>query len=118
MLGCSMIFVAWDEEKQSSMLYKTEPSGYYAGFKACATGVKQIEAVNFLEKNFKKKDNKEPENLRETVETALAALSTALQSDLKSNQIEVGIVSKENPKFTSLSKDEIDDYLNSLADKE
>jgi len=118
MLGCSMIFIAWDEEQQTSMLYKTEPSGYYAGFKACATGVKQIEAVNFLEKNFKKKDNKEPENLRETVETALAALSTALQSDLKSNQIEVGIVSKENPKFASLSKDEIDDYLNSLADKE
>jgi len=118
MLGCSMVFIAWDEEQQTPMLYKTEPSGYYAGFKACATGVKQIEAMNYLEKNFKKKDNKEPENLREAVETALAALSTALQSDLKANQIEVGIVSKDSPKFVSLTKEEIDDYLNSLADKE
>merc|ERR1711907_521193 len=93
MLGTTMVFLGWDDEQQKPLLYRTEPSGYYAGFKACATGVKQIEA-------------------------GIAALMTALACDIKSHQIEVGVVSKDNPEFTVLSKKEIDEHLNSLAEKE
>jgi len=118
MLGCTLCFIGWDEEQDCVHLFKTEPSGYYAGFKACASGVKQIEATTFLEKNFKKKGNKCPESLNETIETALAAMSTALAADLKSNQLEVGIVSKASPEFRTLSREEIDERLNSLAEKE
>jgi len=118
MLGCSLCFIGWDAEQEQVHLYKTEPSGYYAGFKACASGVKQTEATTFLEKDFKKRNNQEPGTLQETMETALAAMSTALASDLKSSQLEVGMVSKEQPLFRVLSKEEIDDYLTSLAEKE
>merc|ERR1711974_27099 len=106
------------EDQEIPLLYRTEPSGYYAGFRACATGVKQIEATTFLEKNFKKRDNAAPATLQETVEIALSAMSTALASDLKSNQLEVAVVSKENPEFTVLSRAEIDEHLNALAEKE
>jgi len=118
MLGTTMVFLGWDDEQQKPLLYRTEPSGYYAGFKACATGVKQIEATTFLEKNFKKRDNKCPESVSDTIETGIAALMTALACDIKSHQIEVGVVSKDNPEFTVLSKKEIDEHLNSLAEKE
>jgi len=118
MLGCTLCFIGWDEEQDCVHLFKSEPSGYYAGFKACASGVKQIEATTFLEKNYKKRGNKEPATYEETVETALAALSTALAADLKSNQIEVGVVSKANPNFRTLSAAEIDEHLNSLAERD
>lgn len=118
MLGCTLCFIGWDEEQNCVHLFKSEPSGYYAGFKACASGVKQIEATTFLEKNFKKRGNKVPTDLNETIETALGAMSTALASDLKSNQLEVGVVSKDHPEFRTLTAAEIDDHLNSLAEKE
>lgn len=51
-----MIFVAIDEENRPQ-LYKTDPAGYYCGYKATAAGVKQTEANSFLEKKLKKRQN-------------------------------------------------------------
>ena len=65
-----IMIISFDDEQQTAMLYRVEPSGYYAGFKAVASGVKQIEATTFLEKNFKKRSNKVPENLEETIEVS------------------------------------------------
>jgi len=118
MLGTTMVFLGYDEEQNMPLLYRTEPSGYYAGFKACATGVKQIEATTFLEKNFKKRENKCPKTTAETIKIGIATLMTALAQDIKSNQIEIAVVSKENPEFTVLTTAQIDEHLNSLAEEE
>lgn len=43
---------------------------------------------------------------------------TALAQDIKSNQIEIAVVSKENPEFTVLTTAQIDEHLNLLAEEE
>lgn len=55
-LGCSMILIGIDDEL-GPQLFKTDPAGYYSGYKAISAGVKQIEANNFLEKKVKKKND-------------------------------------------------------------
>ena len=52
----AMMLIGIDDEL-GPQLYKTDPAGYYSGFKACAVGVKQTEANSFFEKKMKKKPN-------------------------------------------------------------
>eukprot|EP01135_Chromosphaera_perkinsii_P008097 Nk52_evm13s1129 gene=Nk52_evmTU13s1129 len=113
-LGCSMILIGMDEEK-GPQVFKSDPAGYYVGYKATAAGVKTQEATNFLEKKFKKNPKW---NTKETIEMAITALSTVVSSDFKPSEIEIGVVSKENPRFQILSEKEIDEHLTSLAEKD
>ncbi len=48
--------IGYDEERGPQVL-KTDPAGYYCGFKATSAGVKQLEANSFLEKKIKKKQD-------------------------------------------------------------
>ena len=61
-----MILVAMDEER-GPQLYKTDPAGYFCGYKATSVGVKQVEANNYLEKKIRKKPQW---NYTETVEVS------------------------------------------------
>lgn len=66
-----MILIAMDEER-GPQVYKTDPAGYYCGYKATSVGAKQTEANNYMEKKIRKKPSW---NFHDTVEVMDVASS-------------------------------------------
>jgi 20S proteasome subunit alpha 1 len=90
-----------------------------------ATGPKMQEALNFLEKKIKNKDCAAGD-WKEVVELGITTLNTVLSVDFKKNELEIGIVGGpradgkdgiENG-FRTLTEEEIDERLQSIADKD
>ncbi|RCH99478.1 hypothetical protein CU097_015640, partial [Rhizopus azygosporus] len=80
-----------------------------------AAGAKQQEALNYLEKKLKKN----PElNMEDTIELAITTLSNVLAVDFKAAELEIGIVTKDNTDFRTLSTEEIDDHLQRIVEKD
>ena len=123
-LGIATTLISLDSEF-GPQLYKTDPAGYFVGYKATASGPKSQEALNFLEKKLKNKDHAEGE-WDEVVELAITALSTVLSVDFKKGEIEIGIVGgprtdgKEGTQsqFRALTQKEIDERLQAIAEKD
>lgn len=113
-LGCSMVLIGFDPEL-GPCVYKTDPAGYYCGFRAISVGVKQTEANSYLEKKLKKKTEY---NQEEAIQMAIQCLSTVLALDFKSNEIEIGVITRDNPEFRKLGKEEIEKHLNDIAEKD
>jgi len=123
-LGVAATLISVDSEF-GPQLYKCDPAGYYAGYKGVSTGPKMQEALNFLEKKIKNKDSASGD-WKEVVELGITTLNTVLSVDFKKTELEVGIVGgpradgKEGVElgFRILSEDEIDERLQSIADKD
>lgn len=109
-----MVLIAYDDESGPSV-YKTDPSGYYCSYKAVATGSKATDANAYLEKKLKKRQEFSAD---EAVQLAISCLSTVLSVDFKASEIEIGVVSKDNPKFRVLTENEIDRHLTAIAEKD
>ena len=107
-------FFAIDDET-GPQVFKTDPAGNYLGYKACASGAKEQEATNVLEKLVRKET---PATMEATVQAAIESLQTVLAMDFKAADVEVAVVSTEEPNFRKLSAEEIDDQLNKIADKD
>jgi 20S proteasome subunit alpha 1 len=113
-LGVVTMIAAVDDE-DGPQLFRIDPAGHYVGYQACAAGAKEQEANNFLEKKIKENKSMDFET---TVETAIIALQTCVGQDLKPTDIEVGIVTTENPRFAVLSEKEIDAHLTAISDRD
>lgn len=114
-LGTSMILIGLDDGRPQ--LFKTDPAGYYCGYKACAVGVKAMEAANHLEKKLKKRKEGQAVGRDQTVQLAVAALSTVVGSEFKASELEVGVVD-ERGLFETLSEAEIEQHLNQISEKD
>jgi len=110
--GTSMILVSYEDGKP--LLYKTDPAGYYCGYRGCSVGVKATEISNYLEKKLKKKISYDRD---QTIQLAITALSTAVGVEFKSNEIEVGIID-EKRRFEQLKESEIEHHLVVISEKD
>lgn len=54
--AAAALTIAGIDEELGPQLFKCDPAGYFAGYRACAAGTKEDEAMNFLEKQFKKEE--------------------------------------------------------------
>ena len=123
-LGVATTLISVDDER-GPQLYKCDPAGYYVGYKATASGPKQQEALNYLEKKLKNKDYA-PGSWEEVVELGINALSNVLSVDFKKHELEIGIVGGPRADgeqgtttgFRALTEEEIDERLQAIAEKD
>jgi 20S proteasome subunit alpha 1 len=113
-LGVVAMVLGYDEEK-NAQLFKCDPAGHFFGHKATSAGLKEQEAINFLEKKMKD----DPQfTYDETVQIAISALQSVLQEDFKATEIEVGVVRKEDRVFRTLTTEEIDQHLTAISERD
>lgn len=111
-LGVSLILIS--HEDGQPLVYKTDPAGYYSGYRGCSVGVKAIEVQNFLEKKLKKRCEMDK---NETIQMAISALFTVLNVEFKPSELQIG-VAEEGQKFHILNESEIEKHLAMLAEKD
>ena len=123
-LGVAATFISVDSEF-GPQLYKCDPAGYYVGYKATASGPKQQEALNFLEKKLKNKEHAAG-SWEDVVELGISTLSTVLSVDFKKGELEIGIVGgprlngsgETTVEFRALTEDEIEERLQAISEKD
>lgn len=113
-LGATMHLAAFDDEK-GAQLWRVDPSGHFFGYKALATGPKDQEANNALEKVVKKTEGG-GDHLN-TIRKAVDVLQVVLSQDLKPQDIEVGMVQGDG-NFRLLSAAEVDDHLTAIHEED
>ncbi|OMJ73158.1 hypothetical protein SteCoe_28228 [Stentor coeruleus] len=110
----SMLFGIDDE--LGPQLYKIDPAGMYQGFKATAAGVKEQEAINYLEKQWKKSSGNLSRN--EAVEMAIECLQNVMSQEYKASDIEVGIITSDSLGLKVLPDAEVEERLNAVSSKD
>ena len=113
---CVNVTIVGFDDEFGPQLYRVDPSGQAVGFRAVSTGAKEQEATTQLEKHYRK--NEGQWDTKETIEVAIQVLQTVISSDFKANEIEIGISTQTQPQFRKLTEQEIEGYLNDLADKQ
>ncbi len=111
---CTMITIVGIDEEKGPQVFKVDPAGMAMGYRAVATGTKEQQALTQLEKQYKKNEGKW--NSKETVAVAIEVLQTVISSDFKANEIEIGIATKDNPRFVKLTEADIEGHLNTIAE--
>lgn len=85
------------------------------GYKACAAGTKDTESATYLEKQLR---SGTPSGYDATVQAAISALQSVIAEDFKPTDLQVGVVSKDNPKFKTLSVTEIEQALVAITERD
>jgi 20S proteasome subunit alpha 1 len=111
-LASIAIMIGVDEE-EGPTICKVDCAGHYLPFKATASGSKEQEAMNFLEK---KVDELSAYSQDQVIRLAITCLGSVLGSDFRGSEIEVGTVSGTQGKFKILTEEEIEVHLNAIAD--
>ncbi|PAV72446.1 hypothetical protein WR25_02633 [Diploscapter pachys] len=111
--GCALVMISYDDE-MGPCVFRIDPAGYFRGMRAAAIGVKLTTANSFLEKKLKKKTDY---NREEAIELALEGLQSSLGIDVRSKDLEVLVVGK-NEQLKKLTTEEIEHHLNQIANRD
>jgi len=112
-LACIGLFIGVDEET-GPQIFKVDCAGHYLPFFAAASGPKEQEAMNFLEKRIN--DGMKEYTNDQVIRTAITCLGHVLGSDFRGSEIEVASVQGKDGRFKVLTEEEIDVHLNAIAD--
>lgn len=95
-------------------LFETDPSGALIEYKATAIGAGKNQVMEVFEKEYK-----DDMTLDDSIKLALKAIDESTDHDTCSDNIEIAVITKENPTYNKLSADEVQKYLDEVtADKE
>ena len=108
------ILFTFDDEK-GPQLYKIDPAGHFMGYKAAATGEKEMPATNHLEREFKKKLEM---SVDDTIKVAIKTLQTTLSTEFRSTDIEIALITNENTNVHILTPEEIERELAKVGESD
>jgi len=114
-LLCTASIMIGIDEETGPQLWGSDPAGIALGFRATSVGAKETEAKTVLEKRLKSVGELTHDN---TIQLAIGTLQTTLGMDLKPSGVEVGIVTKANPRFTTLTEEQVDAHLVAIAERD
>ncbi|KZV60311.1 20S proteasome subunit [Peniophora sp. CONT] len=130
--GIAMIMIGIDPE-YGPQVFKLDPAGYFVGFHATAAGQKQQEAMNHLEKKWKRLPGgsddasaaRETLSRAQVIEMAIEALATVHATDYKAGEVEIGICSTADDEpeegrglWRTMDEEEIEKHLLAYAEKD
>lgn len=113
-LAVMVMLVAIDDERGPS-LFKCDPAGYYVGYSATSAGPKEVEAVNYLEKKVK---SGSAFDVNETTQLAISTLQHVLGEEVKASELEVAIVTADNPAFRVISEAQVEEHLTAISERD
>eukprot|EP00587_Corethron_hystrix_P010136 CAMPEP_0113328960 /NCGR_PEP_ID=MMETSP0010_2-20120614/20491_1 /TAXON_ID=216773 ORGANISM="Corethron hystrix, Strain 308" /NCGR_SAMPLE_ID=MMETSP0010_2 /ASSEMBLY_ACC=CAM_ASM_000155 /LENGTH=236 /DNA_ID=CAMNT_0000190709 /DNA_START=8 /DNA_END=718 /DNA_ORIENTATION=+ /assembly_acc=CAM_ASM_000155 len=103
------------EDERGPQLYKVDCAGHFLPFVGAASGAKEQEAMNYLEK---KAEEMREYGVDETVRAAIMCLGSVLGSDFRGSELEVASVTGKSGRFQVLTEDQIEAHLNAIADSD
>jgi len=106
--GVSLLVAGCDHN--GPQLYQVDPSGSFWAWKASALGKNMTSAKSFLEKRYK-----EDMEMEDAIHTAILTLKDGFEGTMTEYNIEIGIVTTDDPTFRVLTPAQIKEYLDVLA---
>lgn len=87
-------------------LFETDPSGTLLEYKATGIGIGRPAAMKVFEEEYN------PETaIKDAIPLGLKALHSATEGKFDVDQVEIGIIAKENPIFRKMSRQEVATYV-------
>ncbi len=102
--GVSLIVGGIDND--GPVLYETDPTGIYFGYKACAIGESETEIEAILNKQYK-----DTLTIEEGFKLCIKALSKVLGKDLTSDRVDAAYIKTSEKRFKRFSKQIIEKTL-------
>jgi 20S proteasome subunit alpha 1 len=135
-MGVGLTLVGIDEERGNPQVFRVDPAGFYASAVGAAFGPKAVDLQNALEKLLHSGEESAGAGAgaagekgvgssrslgataTETIDIALRTLATTLSVEFKAADVEIGLVTRNEPEFRVLSVEEVEAALTRLVEKD